>query len=190
MGEHRRGGERPAQGNDLEDDALSGGEKSLTALALLFAVYRIRSTPFYILDEVRYLTMNLRRLAASLYRQLWRRDPAHHDHPPAPHHGDGRRRLASPCRATASHQGHQPKLDQAFKARGVGRFAAYPPCFESNFWLILNPRYQRHWSLSDADKRGFYALSGSETLISADFGAKSDNSQTRGAVAGASPSRG
>lgn len=31
---------------------LSGGEKSLTALALLFAVYRIRSTPFYILDEV------------------------------------------------------------------------------------------------------------------------------------------
>ena len=38
---------------------LSGGEKSLTALALLFAVYRIRSTPFYILDDT-----NLRRLAA------------------------------------------------------------------------------------------------------------------------------
>lgn len=31
---------------------MSGGEKSLTALALLFAVYRIRTTPFYILDEV------------------------------------------------------------------------------------------------------------------------------------------
>ncbi|MGN0301334.1 MAG: chromosome segregation protein SMC, partial [Anaerotardibacter sp.] len=31
---------------------LSGGEKSMTALALLFAVYRIRQTPFYILDEV------------------------------------------------------------------------------------------------------------------------------------------
>ena len=31
---------------------MSGGEKSLTALALLFAVYRIRSAPFYILDEV------------------------------------------------------------------------------------------------------------------------------------------
>ena len=31
---------------------LSGGEKSLTALALLFAIYRIRSAPFYIFDEV------------------------------------------------------------------------------------------------------------------------------------------
>ncbi|MEN6430723.1 MAG: chromosome segregation protein SMC [Coriobacteriales bacterium] len=31
---------------------LSGGEKSLTALALLFAVYRTRTCPFYILDEV------------------------------------------------------------------------------------------------------------------------------------------
>jgi chromosome segregation protein len=31
---------------------MSGGEKSLTALALLFAVYRIRNVPFYILDEV------------------------------------------------------------------------------------------------------------------------------------------
>ena len=31
---------------------MSGGEKSLTALALLFAVYRTRTTPFYILDEV------------------------------------------------------------------------------------------------------------------------------------------
>ncbi len=45
---------------------LSGGEKSLTALALLFAVYRIRSTPFYILDEVKAALddTNLRRLAA------------------------------------------------------------------------------------------------------------------------------
>ncbi|MDI6692986.1 MAG: chromosome segregation protein SMC [Anaerosomatales bacterium] len=31
---------------------LSGGEKSLTALALLFALYRTRPCPFYILDEV------------------------------------------------------------------------------------------------------------------------------------------
>ncbi len=31
---------------------LSGGEKSLTALAVLFAVYRTRPCPFYILDEV------------------------------------------------------------------------------------------------------------------------------------------
>ncbi|MCF0104857.1 MAG: hypothetical protein HUJ51_05695, partial [Eggerthellaceae bacterium] len=31
---------------------MSGGEKALIALALLFAVYRIRRAPFYILDEV------------------------------------------------------------------------------------------------------------------------------------------
>ena len=45
---------------------MSGGEKSLTALALLFAVYRTRSTPFYILDEVEAALddSNLRRLAA------------------------------------------------------------------------------------------------------------------------------
>jgi len=43
---------------------MSGGEKSLTALALLFAVYRIRTTPFYILDEVEAALddTNLRRL--------------------------------------------------------------------------------------------------------------------------------
>jgi chromosome segregation protein len=43
---------------------MSGGEKSLTALALLFAVYATRPTPFYILDEVEAALddTNLRRL--------------------------------------------------------------------------------------------------------------------------------
>ena len=43
---------------------MSGGEKSLTALALLFAVYKARSAPFYILDEVEAALddTNLRRL--------------------------------------------------------------------------------------------------------------------------------
>ncbi len=45
---------------------MSGGEKSLTALALLFAIYRIRKAPFYILDEVEAALddTNLRRLVA------------------------------------------------------------------------------------------------------------------------------
>ena len=47
---------------------LSGGEKSLVALALLFAVYKTRSTPFYILDEIEAALddTNLRRLLAYL----------------------------------------------------------------------------------------------------------------------------
>jgi len=45
---------------------MSGGEKSLTALALLFAVYRTRPCPFYILDEVEAALddTNLRRFVA------------------------------------------------------------------------------------------------------------------------------
>lgn len=47
---------------------MSGGEKSLVALALLFAVYKTRSTPFYILDEVEAALddSNLRRLISYL----------------------------------------------------------------------------------------------------------------------------
>lgn len=45
---------------------LSGGEKSLTALALLFAIYETRPCPFYILDEVEAALddTNLRRFIA------------------------------------------------------------------------------------------------------------------------------
>ncbi|HSK48775.1 MAG TPA: chromosome segregation protein SMC [Coriobacteriia bacterium] len=45
---------------------MSGGEKSLTVLALLFAVYRTRPCPFYILDEVEAALddTNLRRFVA------------------------------------------------------------------------------------------------------------------------------
>lgn len=47
---------------------MSGGEMSLAALALLFAVYRTRAVPFYVLDEVEAALddTNLRRLVAYL----------------------------------------------------------------------------------------------------------------------------
>ncbi len=47
---------------------LSGGERSLTALALLFALYRTKTVPFYVFDEVEQALddTNLNKLLASL----------------------------------------------------------------------------------------------------------------------------
>jgi len=42
----------PAAKNLLNIDSMSGGEKSITALAFLFAVQEYRPAPFYVLDEI------------------------------------------------------------------------------------------------------------------------------------------
>ncbi len=57
---------QPAGKRIAKMSLMSGGEKSLTALALLFALYRTRATPFYILDEVEAALddTNLRRLVS------------------------------------------------------------------------------------------------------------------------------
>ena len=51
--------------------AMSGGEKSLTALSFLFALRRFRPSPFYALDEVDSFLdgVNVERLAALIARQ-------------------------------------------------------------------------------------------------------------------------
>ena len=51
--------------------AMSGGEKSLTALSFLFALQRFRPSPFYALDEVDSFLdgVNVERLAALIARQ-------------------------------------------------------------------------------------------------------------------------
>jgi chromosome segregation protein len=43
---------RPSGKNVRRLSLLSGGERSLTAMAFLFAVFRARPSPFFLLDEV------------------------------------------------------------------------------------------------------------------------------------------
>ena len=43
---------KPRNGKLLKLEALSGGEKSLTALAFIFAIQEHQPSPFYVLDEV------------------------------------------------------------------------------------------------------------------------------------------
>jgi chromosome segregation protein len=43
---------KPSGKNVKKLSLLSGGERSLTALAFLFAVFRARPSPFYVMDEV------------------------------------------------------------------------------------------------------------------------------------------
>ena len=43
---------KPSGKNVKKLSLLSGGERSLTALAYLFAVFRARPSPFYVMDEV------------------------------------------------------------------------------------------------------------------------------------------
>jgi chromosome segregation protein len=62
---------KPSGKNVKKLSLLSGGERSLTALAYLFAVFRSRPSPFYVMDEVEAALddVNLRRLI-SLFEQL------------------------------------------------------------------------------------------------------------------------
>ena len=84
---------------------LSGGERALTAVALLFAMLEIRPAPFCVLDEVDAALdeANVGRFTDAL-RDLAERDAVHRDHPQPWHHRgrgralrrDRRRRLREP----------------------------------------------------------------------------------------------
>ncbi len=85
---------------------LSGGERSLTAIAFLLAIFKARPSPFYVLDEVEAALddTNMQRLLG-IFEELRSVIPAPDHHPPEAHHGDCRRALR----------------DQHARRRGLGR---------------------------------------------------------------------
>ena len=72
---------------------LSGGERSLTAIAYLFAIFKARPSPFYVLDKVEAALddTNLQRLLR-VFEELREACSSPRDRPAA-HHGGGRRAL-------------------------------------------------------------------------------------------------
>ena len=82
---------RPSGKNVRRLSLLSGGERSLTAMAFLFAVFRSRPSPFYLMDEVEAALddVNLHRFL-DLVARVPRRGPAADRQPPEAHDGSGR----------------------------------------------------------------------------------------------------
>ena len=101
---------RPAGRNVRRLSLLSGGERSLVAMAYLFAVFRSRPSPFYLMDEVEAALddVNLMRFLA-LVERVPGGGAAHHREPPEAHDGGGRRPLRRDHGTGRLVQGREPE---------------------------------------------------------------------------------
>ena len=120
---------------------LSGGEKSMTALAFLFAVFLARPCPFYILDEVEAALddLNIDRFLTGPAR-VRRPRAVHRRHPPEAH--DGGRRLPVRCvdggqRRLEGHLAQAARAEEA--AEDAGGVKAATPCDVTPQWSARPP---------------------------------------------------
>ena len=119
---------KPSGKNVKKLSLLSGGERSLTALAYLFAVFRSRPSPFYVMDEVEAALddVNLHRFL-DLVAEFRAGGAAHHRQPPEAHDGGRRLPLRRHHAARRLVQGRQ-REGRRRRLRSPPADAATTPC--------------------------------------------------------------